>query len=98
MTDGYPIFHCIHDIDLPRDNRGNRRYSREGDVAAVVEYRRDGSVQVLIDTYTLRYSEGGSANHTYNTEYVVLEKNVFEEFFIPRREYHKRWLNSLFDE
>lgn len=94
------IYHCVHDVELPRDNRGNRRCTREGDIASYVEDAADG-VLLLLDLYTIRDYQVEGKDHTsntYTTEYVVLDRNTFETFFIHQREYHRRWLNSLFIE
>ena len=93
----HPIYICTHDVDLPRDNRGHRRYAREDAVASLIEAREDGTVQVLLDAYTIYEANGQIRNHLFNTDYIVLNKETFEEFFIPQREYNKRWLTSLID-
>lgn len=94
------IYRCTRDVELPEDNRGNRRRTREGDIASYIEDAHDG-VMVLIDLYTTRQYVVDGIDHTSNTfttEYVVIDRTLFEECFIPQREYHKRWLNSLFIE
>jgi hypothetical protein len=96
MTDGYPIFHCIHDVDLPRDNRGHRRYAKVDSIASLIE-EHSGVVLIMVEAYAIHERKGPNTitAHLFDTPYINLDKATFEEFFIPQREFNKRFLNSL---